>query len=108
MANAARVLGVHPIVADEPVHLVEIEIVGNVDAFDFNDITQEVPGKPRNNWQAAYDEQQIAEEPGRVRYAFFFHTLDLSKPLQSSFGSLKLPAESPLPDHLQKIEYEQP
>lgn len=104
MVNRARVLGIHPIGADEPVHLVEIEIEGAADGFDFGEITQELPGKPRGNWQTAYDEREI----GPNRFAFFFHYLDNAKPLLSSTGPLALPPESSVPEHLQSIEYEQP
>ena len=54
-----RVVGVHPIVADEPVHLVELAIEGSAEGFDFGDITQEVPGQPLSNWQAVYDEREV-------------------------------------------------
>jgi hypothetical protein len=104
MANCARIVGIHPIAADEPVHLVELEIEGNADGFGISDITQEVPGQPRSNWQAVYDERQI----GQNRCAFFFHYLDTAKPLLSPAGPLDLPPESPIPEHLQRIEYEPP
>ena len=103
MANHARVIGVHPIAADEPVHLVELEVEGGTDDFDFGAVAQEVPGQPRHNWQAAYDERAVGE--GRV--AFFFHYLDTAKPLFSPVGALALPPESPVPEHLRGIKYEQ-
>lgn len=108
MANQARIVGIHPIAADEPVHLVELEIVGSADDFDFGEVTQELPDQPRSNWQVPYDEREIASEPGRVWSAFFFHYLDTSKPLLSPAGPLELPTETPVPEHLQDVEYEQP
>lgn len=108
VANQARIVGIHPIAADEPVHLVELEIVGSADEFDFGDVTQEVPDQPRSNWQVPYDERKIASEPGCVRSAFFFHYLDTSKPLLSPAGPLELPPETPVPEHLQDAKYEQP
>jgi len=104
MANRARVVGIHPVAADEPVHLVELEIEGNADGFDIGEITQEVPGQPRRNWQAVYGERRI----GQNRWAFFFHYLDTAKPLLSPAGPLALPPESSVPEHLRGIEYEQP
>jgi hypothetical protein len=104
MANQARVIGIHSIPADEPVHLVELELGENATDFDFGEITQEVPGQPRSNWQTAYDEREI----GKNRFAFFFHYLDPEKPLLSPFGPLALPPESPASQHLQDVEYEQP
>jgi hypothetical protein len=104
VANRARVVGIHPIAADEPVYLVELEIEGSADGFDFGEITQDVPGQPPSNWQVAYDERQV----GQNRFAFFFHYLDTAKPLLSPAGPLALLTESPVPRHLQGIEYEPP
>ena len=102
MRKPARVIGIHPITADEPVHLVELEV--DADDFDFGEVTQETPGQPHSNWQVAYDEREL----GANRFAFFFHYLDLSRPLLTPIGPLPLPPESPVPEHLQDIEYEQP
>ena len=104
MANRARVIGIHPVPADEPVHLVELAAEGNAADFDFGEITQELRGQPRSNWQAVYDEREI----GANRFAFFFHYLDTARPLLSPAGPLALPPESPVPEHLQGIEYERP
>ena len=104
MANRARIVGVHPIAAEEPVHLVELEIEGSAEDFDFGEVTQEVPGQPRSDWQAVYDERELGEN----RFAFYFHYLDMTKPLLSPVGPLALPPESPVPEYLQDIEYEQP
>jgi len=70
-------------------------------AFDFGDVTQELSGEPRSNWQVAYEEQEIGEN----RFVFFSHYLDTAKPLLTSVGPLELPPESPLPEHLHVIEY---
>jgi hypothetical protein len=107
MTNHARVIGIHPLAADEPVHLIELEIDDGSE-FDFGDVTQELPGQPRSNWQAAYDEREVGCETGRIRFAFFFHYLDTTRPLLSPVGPLDLPTESPVPDHLQSIPYEPP
>ncbi len=104
MAKRARVIGIHPIAADEPVYLVELEIAGDADDFDFGEVTQEVSGQSRSNWQAAYDERNVGEN----RFAFFFHNLDTTRSLLSPAGRLHLPPESPVPEHLQDIRYELP
>jgi hypothetical protein len=104
MQNQARVIGIHPVSAEEPVHLVELEIEGEASDFDFGLITQEVPEQPRSDWQTAYDERELANN----RFAFFFHYLDTAKPLSSPLGMLPLPPESPLPEHLRGVEYIQP
>ncbi len=103
---AARVLGVHPIPASEPVHLLEIDLGDMPAAFDWQGVTQEDPEIHRLSWQVAYDEQPVAEDG--TKWAFFFHYLDLSKPLLTPSGPLLLPPESPLPVHLARIEYEEP
>lgn len=104
MATSARVIGIHPVEAEEPVHLVELEVQGGADLGFFVEVTQEAPGKLRENWQAVYDERPVGEN----RYAFFFHYLDTAKPFLSSVGSLALPPESPVPEHLRGIVYEKP
>jgi hypothetical protein len=104
MSKRARVVGIHPVAADEPVHLVVMEIEDGSDSFDFGEVTQEVPGQPRSNWQVVWNEREIGEN----RFAFFFHHLDATKPLLCSKGSLPLPPESPLPEYLHTIEYERP
>lgn len=100
----AKVIGVHPIPAEEPVHLIELKIEGDPDDFDLDQVTQEVPGIPKSDWQVPYDERKTGEN----RIAFFFHFLDFEKPLLSPVGPLLLPLETPVPNHLQEIEYEQP
>ncbi len=108
MANSARVIGIHPITADEPVHLVELEIVVNTEDFNFGEITQELQDQPRSNWQTVYDLRELEGESGRTRFVFFFHYLDTTRSLLSPVGPLDLPPESPVPEYLQGFEYEQP
>lgn len=108
-----RVLGVHPVEeALEPCHLVEIAVDG-VSAPDFGAITQEDLGRPRVEWQVAYDERLVSETapgsaPESSRYAFFFHHLDITKPLQTASGLADLPPPSPVPGHLRSVTYEEP
>jgi hypothetical protein len=101
-----RVLGVHPIAAREPVHLIEIEVQG-ADDFDFGQVTEGMPDQPKENWQVAYDEREIASE-GAKRFAFFFHHLDFGAQLETPFGPVSLPAATPIPSHLNTITYEEP
>lgn len=108
MANRARIIGVHPVSTKEPTYLVEIEIEGSIEDFDFDEITQEVPDQPRANWQVVYDKRDLVCEGRRARFAFFFHYLDFSIPLLTAFGPVELPSDSPMPDYLQSIIYEQP
>jgi hypothetical protein len=108
MANVVRVVGVHPVDAEEPVHLLEVELAGDVARFDFGKVTQEMPSQPPENWQVAYDERQIQGDADHARFAFFFHYLDLERPLLTPWGAVTLPAETPAPAYLQAVQYEQP
>ena len=121
---AVEVVGLYPIEAPEPCHL--IELIVRADAFDVGRITQEEPGVPENNWQVAWDakildasgETVVADtwslpEPdlipaGETRFAFFFHHLDISRPLLTPLGDIQLPEPSALPDRLRVVAYEQP
>ena len=101
-----KIIGVHPIVASEPCHLIEVEIDKHDAPFDWGDVTQEVPEQPRSDWQVAYDETSLNDEG--TRWAFFFHYLDLSRPLSTPGGQLPIPVPTPLPDSLKDVEYIEP
>lgn len=101
-----KIVGVHPIVGSQPCCLTEVEIGDGSGAFDRGAVTQEDTTIPRGNWQVAYDETRLNDEA--TRWAFFFHYLDLSKPLRISVGSLAIPAPSPLPEHLRHLRYVEP
>ena len=104
--TSVRVLGVHPISAREPVHLIELEVTGAISELDWVSVTQPLDARDSSYWQVPYDERAV---PGREgHWCFFFHYLDLARPLQSNLGPLLLPRESPLPSHLRFIRYEEP
>ena len=105
MKPKLEIIGVHPIEADEPCYLIEIAVTDPDDRFDWNEVTQEDPAQPHDNWQVAWDEQLVAAAEGRSRYVFFFHYLEMSRPLRTSFGEVVLPEPTPAPAHLQGIEY---
>ena len=75
---------------------------------DFGKVTQETADVPESDWQVAYDERELSRAAERARFAFFFHDLDLKKPLLTSFGPVSIPKESPVPAHLKDVEYMQP
>lgn len=104
--SMVRVLGLHPIAAKEPVHLVEIEVIGVASEVDWGSFTQPMPGSSQDHWQVPYDERPVPGHPDR--WCFFFHYLDPSRPLRSFAGNLTLPPESPIPSHLRFIKYEEP
>ena len=121
-----KIVGIYPIKANEPVHLIELSVLGAHGIFNMGDITQEIPGQPRDNWQCPYKEQilsasgdeiladdyEASKRPelwqGDMHVVFFFHYLDFGRPLRTPFGEVPLPAESKLPEWLSMIEYEQP
>ena len=39
MPNRAMIVGIHNVDAEESVYLIELEIEGDVDAFDFSEVT---------------------------------------------------------------------
>ena len=119
-----EVIGVYPVRIAEPCHLIELwvrELAGVLRIIDF---TQELEGQPRENWQVPYDEpvlnesgtmqagdrfpQRVEAEGGDVRLAFFFHYLDLAKPLLTRAGPLVLPGASAMPSRLRFFTYESP
>jgi hypothetical protein len=108
MATHATIIGVHPVEAEEPVHLIELLVEGEADAFDIGEVTQYVAGQPKLNWQAPYDERVLEESESKIRYAFFFHYLDFKKSLLTPAGALPLPKPTKQPAHLKDIEYESP
>jgi hypothetical protein len=108
MTTQATIIGVHPVEANEPVHLIELLVEGDADTFDIGEVTQEVADQPKSNWQAPYDERVVGESDGKIRYAFFFHYVDFKKPLLTPAGSLPLPQPTKPPAHLKDIEYELP
>jgi hypothetical protein len=87
-------------------YLLEIEVVPAGSDIDWGAITQPVRGQPRANWQVPYDEQRIGEDGNR--WAFFFHYLDLTRPLGTEIGGIMLPSPTPIPSHLPSIVYDVP
>jgi hypothetical protein len=101
---ALVIKGVHEVEAPEPCWLLEVEVDDS--DFDWGQVTQEADGQPRDNWQVPWDERPLDSD--EHRWAFFFHYLDLKKPLLTSDGPVNLPKPSPRPAHLKEIQYEEP
>ena len=108
MVKRVKVLGVHPITAKAPVHLIEIRVDGPIDTFDFGAVSQEDVTQPRLNWQVAYEECLLEKSAEHARFTFFFHFLAEDRPLLTSFGPASLPVATPVPDYLASIEYDEP
>jgi len=104
-----QIRGVHPIEADEPVHLVDVAITGEFDDVNWGAVTQPDASMAESDWQVAYDEQELPPlADGRARGAFFFHYLDLDAPLRFGMDLVTLPAPTPLPADLADVQYEEP
>jgi hypothetical protein len=119
-----EIVGVHPVRAVEPCHLIELWVRQLNGDMPMDGFTQEVAGQPHENWQVPYDErvlsldgttalddpfpEPITADGTDVRLAFFFHYLDLRKPLLTPIGPLTLPAETKRPNRLKFIKYEPP
>lgn len=103
-----EVVGVYPVDALEPCHLLEIIVRGVEGEIDFSKFTQECPGEPRSNWQVPWDEQILSHSSGEVRAVFFLHYLDFEQPLLTPYGPVRLPPPSLKPSLLRNIEYDSP
>ena len=108
MDKPIRIIGVHPIPASEPCHIVEIALKASSGELDFGLVTQEISNQPRDNWQVAYDERQVGVDAACSRWVFFFHDLNFEHPLLTPLGPITLPEPTPLPNHLSEIEYHEP
>jgi hypothetical protein len=117
-------VGVYPVPeAEEPCHLIDVVVRDASGPIALSDFTQEIPGQPRENWQVPYDDR-ILDDTGRlladtfeaerkpdlwtgdVRLIFFFHYLDVDKPLLTPFGPATVPQPTERPEPLRIIQYE--
>jgi hypothetical protein len=82
-----------------------IEVSGDAigKSFKWSEVTQEQPNVEQDNWQVAYDERPVGSN-----WVFFFHLLDLNRPLLTPKGPIDLPAPTPTPRHLKAITYQAP
>jgi hypothetical protein len=101
-------VGIHSVSSQEDAYLIELIAEGNLDDFAFDEITQEMEDIPRSSWQAPFDERLLESTPCFARYAFFFHFVNFTKPLITSFGPLELKEPTATPEHLAAMTYEQP
>src|SRR5260370_15419703 len=108
MKPSIEIVGVHPIQAPEPCFLLEMAVRNLVGEFDFGKITQESPNLASADWQVPWDERMICQDANEIRYAFFFHYLDLDTPLMTPFGNVKIPQPTPIPPLLKQIVYQHP
>jgi hypothetical protein len=89
------VIGVYKVDNESDVNLIEMVINDNPTNVDIVEITQEIDGAHRMEWQSPWDEKYLNENGDKIigdyldipsdgnltRLVFFFHYLDFEKPL---------------------------
>src|SRR5687767_9197554 len=121
LSEQLQVIGVHPVEeAPDPCYLVELRVGPELPPLDLTVVTQPTFGLPGSGWQAPVEpylldadgsagqplEGDIARAvPTPARLAFFFHFLQLDRPLLTPIGPLQLPAPTPRPARLAFIRY---
>jgi len=55
------VIGIHPVYIPVPCHLVEVEFSVHPVDIDWCEITQEIDGQSRENWQVPWDEHPMKD-----------------------------------------------
>ena len=118
MEEKLQVIGVYKIKENADVHLVELIIPATPSDVQVEDITQEVPNEPKDNWQVAYDEHYLnlmgnkiigdflklpKDNTAPTRIAFFLYFLDFSRPILTQFGEVKLPQPVAMSDRLKQL-----
>ena len=122
-----EIIGVHPVEAKEPCHLVELWIRDCAGSAEMSDFTQADPNTTSSNWQVPWDDSFLNADGdevvgevmlegdrnptlwrGDVRIAFFFPYLACERPLQTPFGEVALPKASKRPERLRCMAYEPP
>jgi len=111
-----EILGVYAVEVTVPAHLIEITM-HDAQCEDLGSFTQELSDQPQSSWQVPWDERLlIADGTATVetadtkqqRIVFFFHYLDLAKPLITPVGPLRLPAPVTMPPRLGFVRYSSP
>jgi len=107
--------------SEEPCHLVEWRLSNYDGPFEIGGLMQPVPGEPRENWQAPWDEYllgvdgksgELTSSPitvtGETCFCFFYFYLDPQQPFQTPAGPVTLPKVTKRPARLSFVEFEQP
>jgi hypothetical protein len=119
-----EVIGVHRVPDVPSCFLVEAIIHRGTEAPDFALFTQPIADRPRSEWQVAYDEHLLDDDgervltdlsirppdawPRQARIAFYFHFLDVRRPLVTPFGEVALVPTTEMPARLSFLNYEAP
>ena len=121
--NKLKLNGVYPIKSLTNVHIVEFEAKEQISDLEISQITQVVEGEERLNWQSPYDEKYLntanevigdwMDEPSLIKIGekvvFFFHELNLDKPLRTQYGNFEISESNESPNWMDEImKYEAP
>ena len=121
--NKMTLNGIYGVEDFEDVFLIELTINESPADVNVEEITQEITGVDRLDWQSPWDEKYLDEKGEGIigdlsnrppaseltRIIFFFHNLDFDKPLQTQYGQLKLTQPLEMPLRLKTlIKYESP
>jgi len=121
LSEQLQVVGVHPVEgAPDPCHLIELRVAGGLPPLDLQGVTQPAIGLPSSGWQtpsnahlldaegqsgSPLDDEDTRAVQSPARVAFFFHFLQLDRPLLTPIGPLQLPAPTPRPARLEFMRY---
>ena len=117
MAGTIEIVGVYPVDTAEPVHLVEVLVSDAFEDVDWPSFTQSPPDivadvdedSDADNEAVPHGEQPVEQlADGRTRVVFFYHNLDVARPLTSPLGDLQLPSPTNRPARLAGITYGPP
>lgn len=105
----------------ESVVLIEVVVKNRDDKFQIYDFTQELEGRPRDGWQAPWEEAYLAHDGESLKYerwselppdkdlriAFYLHYYQPAKPLLTSYGERNCPPVEAMPTRLKRsVPYE--
>ena len=118
-----QLIGVYEVENYDNVYLVELTLNEPPEKLDVGQITQEINGMDKSEWQSPWDEKYLDPTGENVigeffdvpkgqkttRITFFFHELNLQLPLLTQYGPVSLTAPVTMPDRLKEIIiYESP
>lgn len=66
-SDCVELIGIYDIENENDVKLIELVINGNINDFDTRQITQEIKGTCRFEWQTAFDEKYLDLEGKKIR-----------------------------------------
>ncbi len=123
MKHPIHLIGIYNVPNFKNVVLIEFKVVSQLHDFDIEYITQEITNENQLNWQSPYDEKYLdnsnrligdwIDKPKTLntgnKILFFFHELQLNKPIRTQYGDVKLNKTSNIPfQYLEIMIYEQP